>query len=607
MKEEKIEIEKDSQGNELTAEQSEFFKNSKVRDENNRLLVVYHGTSKQFDDETFKSPINWFTPDLDYARGFGTWTGKKGFNYQCYLSCSKIFDCGLTDGPIFGLMPIKPYKFSSRFESIFKKLNTNEKLIRNIIEEVANDFDEKENGYKMKIHVLTRSYQFKDLLSGQGYDCMRCVENGNVVTFGVFNSNQIKKIDNKTPTNSTNINESKQDEQNLIDFAGDSLAKRFLNIKKRLKSPENDIYYWLKKDVVELEDRVNEIENTVSKTKQKEIEKTEGAELVVEKNGWKVYRIDTYEASCLYGKGTKWCTASIETSDHFNEYEDKGVVLYYFIRNNEKYALALYPKIVDGLEREGIKANYELYNAKDELIIDINQIKSLNLPEIPGIKLTFETLPTKIENGVLIKVYSYNQGEFVIPDSVTSIGKSAFVGGKSITSITIPSSVTSIGDWAFAHCESLTSITVPSSVTSIGKHAFYNCISLTSISIPDSVTLINDGAFYNCSSLTSITIPSSVTSIGKWAFYYCTSLKSITIPSSVTSIGNYAFSDCFSLTSIKIPNSITKIGSHAFSNCPSLTIYAEATSKPDRWNAQWNPDNSPVIWNYKNSTGSNNK
>lgn len=208
LKEEKIEIEKDSQGNELTAEQSEFFKNSKVRDENNRLLVVYHGTSKQFDDETFKSSINWFTADLDYAKGFGTWTGKKGFNYQCYLSCSKIFDCGLTDGPIFGLMPIKPYRFSSRFESIFKKLNTNEKLIRNMIEEVANEFDEKENGYKMKINVLTRSSQFKDLLSGQGYDCMRCVENGNVTTFGVFNSNQIKKIDNKNPTNRTNINES---------------------------------------------------------------------------------------------------------------------------------------------------------------------------------------------------------------------------------------------------------------------------------------------------------------------------------------------------------------------------------------------------------------
>ena len=45
---------------------------------------------------------------------------------------------------------------------------------------------------------------------------------------------------------------------------------------------------WLKKEnKTELEDRVNEIENTFSKTKQKEIEKIEGAELVAEENGWK--------------------------------------------------------------------------------------------------------------------------------------------------------------------------------------------------------------------------------------------------------------------------------------------------------------------------------
>ena len=73
-----------------------------------------------------------------------------------------------------------------------------------------------------------------------------------------------------------------------------------------------------------------------------------------------------------------------------------------------------------------VRANYELYDEKDNLITDFNQIKSLNLPEIPGIKLTLELLPTEIEGDVLVKVYPYNQGEFVIPNSVTKIGDSAF-------------------------------------------------------------------------------------------------------------------------------------------------------------------------------------
>ena len=38
--------ERDSEGNKLTKEQMDFFKDSKVRDENGNLLKVYHGTRK---------------------------------------------------------------------------------------------------------------------------------------------------------------------------------------------------------------------------------------------------------------------------------------------------------------------------------------------------------------------------------------------------------------------------------------------------------------------------------------------------------------------------------------------------------------------------------
>ena len=158
-----------------------------------------------------------------------------------------------------------------------------------------------------------------------------------------------------------------------------------------------------------------------------------------------------------------------------------------------------------------------------------------------------------------------------IPDSVTSIGDSAFSGCTSLTSVTIPDSVTSIGDWAFSYCTSLTSVTLPDSVTSIGYEAFFNCISLTSVTIPDGVTSIGEDAFRNCTSLTSVTIPDSVTRIGERAFYYCTSLTSVTIPDSVTSIGEFAFSGCTSLTSVTIPDSVTSIGGWAFYECTSLT------------------------------------
>ena len=144
------------------------------------------------------------------------------------------------------------------------------------------------------------------------------------------------------------------------------------------------------------------------------------------------------------------------------------------------------------------------------------------------------------------------------------------------TNYTIPNSVTTIGDSAFAFCDSLTSINIPNSVTTIGEGAFCGCKSLTNINIPNSVTTIGNSAFSGCDSLTSINIPNSVTTIGKDAFCYCDSLTSINIPNSVTTIGKGAFVWCDSLTSINIPNSVTTIEDGAFYGCENLPSHIKS-------------------------------
>ena len=144
------------------------------------------------------------------------------------------------------------------------------------------------------------------------------------------------------------------------------------------------------------------------------------------------------------------------------------------------------------------------------------------------------------------------QGDYKLPNGVTSIGDYAFSGCSSLTSITIPKGVTSIGENAFYYCSSLTSIEIPEGVTSIEEYAFNNCSSLASIVIPEGVTEIESRTFYNCSSLTSITLPESLTSIGEYVFSGCSSLASIVIPERVTTIGEYVFSGCSSLQSIEV-------------------------------------------------------
>ena len=158
----------------------------------------------------------------------------------------------------------------------------------------------------------------------------------------------------------------------------------------------------------------------------------------------------------------------------------------------------------------------------------------------------------------------------IIPNSVTSIGGSAFYGCRSLTSITIPNSVISIGDFAFSFCDGLISVSILNGVKSIGAYAFSNCSGLTLLTIPNSVTEIGNYAFNGCSVLPNITIPNSVTSIGEYAFQNCSGLRSVIIQKGLTSIGYCAFIYCSGLTSVTIPNSVTSIGDCAFEFCSSL-------------------------------------
>jgi serine/threonine protein kinase len=158
-------------------------------------------------------------------------------------------------------------------------------------------------------------------------------------------------------------------------------------------------------------------------------------------------------------------------------------------------------------------------------------------------------------------------GSYVIPNTVTNIGHSAFEGADKLTGVTIPNSVTCIAGWAFKSCGKLANVMIPSSVTTIRNNAFENCFSLSSITIPDSVTSIEGGTFYNCTNLASATIGNHVTTIGGWAFRGCSRLTNAPIPSSVTSIGETAFAGT------ALPAQMVEAGNPAYCSSPEGVVF----------------------------------
>ena len=179
-----------------------------------------------------------------------------------------------------------------------------------------------------------------------------------------------------------------------------------------------------------------------------------------------------------------------------------------------------------------------------------------------------------------------------IPDRVTTIGDEAFMS-TSISSIVIPNSVTSMGRSTFYDCKSLSSVTLGPSLSGIGANAFGLCESLKSIDIPNNIVSIGDEAFRS-SGLTSIEIPNSVTTMGmgvladnaalkhvklghglkmipSHAFASCRNLTKVELGDQVETIGGTAFYYCTSLDSISIPKTVSTIGAHAFYYCQKLT------------------------------------
>lgn len=134
----------------------------------------------------------------------------------------------------------------------------------------------------------------------------------------------------------------------------------------------------------------------------------------------------------------------------------------------------------------------------------------------------------------LIALPPGKEGDYVVPNGVTTLRSSSFVSGSLLTSLTLAASTTNV------------------------QGNFFGCSELAQINVPPANTtyMSVDGVLYQKLSKSLVAVPQGITG-------------HVTIPSGATSIGSLAFFDS-GVMSVRIPASVKQIDTTAFLSATNL-------------------------------------
>ena len=231
--------------------------------------------------------------------------------------------------------------------------------------------------------------------------------------------------------------------------------------------------------------------------------------------------------------------------------------------------------------------------------------------------------------------------EIKIPDSVETIGTSAFHNCQDLESITLPASLKTIESSTFSDCRNLSEVKLPASLEAIQSYVFGGCSALETVFYYGSLeqwSKINVAKGFLGSSCPSLVTddytaqfipvrddaypPPKTVTITKYTGKESTVILPSTINSTinswpVTKIEEDAFQDNTTITSVTIPASVTEIGANAFAGCTNLTSVTyegdwskltiqsgnpavEDAANEQLFEFEFTPDNTAVIVNnYK--------
>ena len=368
----------ETDGNQLSTEQEDFFKDSVVRDENGNLKVMYHGTSNGgytvFDTYGSKYGLfgagSYFTDSKNVAEKYTNKHNDRGNDnkqvYETYLNIKKPMDMDAQADPA---------EWAKVFpEASFPESGTNEDFFRAM----------EEYFYDMMYTKGEASDEVIDAMTAMGYDGLTHIGGNRINPNGeqhrvyiAFHPEQIKNIDNANPTSDPDIRYS---------ISEDSEGNK-------LSAEQNDFF----KDSL-MRDENGNLKVMYHGTTDGGFHTFDSGYSDDDTSFFFTDRNDV--ASSYSGTSETYTAKTFHTADDFNQFfAEIGATEYSVVEENGKFKLledgdeiaesdtpaGLYEEFRDWSGKGYGEVNYKVYlNLKNPLVVDAKGANWRSLPGVDG-------------------------------------------------------------------------------------------------------------------------------------------------------------------------------------------------------------------------------